>query len=739
MDYDQTSAFITDNDSSSNPTLLSDVDVFHEALDSYNITVPNFYNIIGCTEPTILGFNVYGNDEYDLKWGLGDGTVPGASTNLPDNGNNYFALGVNHIGLVSDGGTVSLMQEIIDNTTSTNSLPWDISTSSASCSTYSPQWNVGWLIASAHSPIALNVYDSEGDHTGPNASGTIDLQIPGSQYETIGDNTFIIVPASDTYNIVGQGLSSGSFTLKVKEYDSGVNLAGEATYVDVPLASASTTATLTGVSSSTLDPDLSLDVYGNGTDVEDVPATALLNASSAADIYPPTITVSTSSIPTSVTVGATTTITFSFSDTSSTIATSSATFNGTPFTSGQTLTFSTPGTSTIEFFAEDDNGNPAMQEYDVTVLSAPPSVSSFSASPSSTISGASSTLSWNVTNALSVAIMPGSFSTSTLAGSFVVNPTSTTVYTLTATSPNGTSTATTTVTVTTPTYATSTYAVGEAPDSLAFDPHTDTVWVANYSSNTVTQINDATFATSTYPTGSCPQGIAFDSHTDTVWVANACSNTVTVFNDTTHATSTYKVGSGPSSIAFDPHTDTVWVADGGSNNVMRFNDTTYATSTYKVGSDPVGIAFDSNANTLWVADYSGNTLTQINDTTYATSTHSAGSQPNSIAFDPHTDSIWVTNGGYTTATEVNDTTFATSTYTIGLSPTGLAFDPHTDSVWVAYGSAFGADAVTQMNDTTYVTSTYAVGANPAGVVFDSDTNSIWVANDNSVTVFTPSE
>ena len=76
-----------------------------------------------------------------------------------------------------------------------------------------------------------------------------------------------------------------------------------------------------------------------------------------------------------------------------------------------------------------------------------PNIISFSASPSSTGPGATSTLSWNVTNASSLAITPGSFSTSTNVGSTTVNPTSTTVYTLTATNGNGTTTATTSIAV----------------------------------------------------------------------------------------------------------------------------------------------------------------------------------------------------------------------------------------------------------------------------------------------------
>src|ERR1022692_3118325 len=77
-----------------------------------------------------------------------------------------------------------------------------------------------------------------------------------------------------------------------------------------------------------------------------------------------------------------------------------------------------------------------------------PAISSFSASPTSVSSGGTSTLSWNVSDASLLSITPGSFSTSALIGSTNVNPTSTTVYTLTATNNNGASTAQTSVTVT---------------------------------------------------------------------------------------------------------------------------------------------------------------------------------------------------------------------------------------------------------------------------------------------------
>jgi hypothetical protein len=83
----------------------------------------------------------------------------------------------------------------------------------------------------------------------------------------------------------------------------------------------------------------------------------------------------------------------------------------------------------------------------VTAAPGSPVISSFTAPPSQIGVGSSATLSWNVANAASITITPGSFSTSTLAGSTTVSPSLTTVYTLTATNASGTNVAITSVEV----------------------------------------------------------------------------------------------------------------------------------------------------------------------------------------------------------------------------------------------------------------------------------------------------
>ncbi|MDE2018926.1 MAG: peptidoglycan-binding protein [Patescibacteria group bacterium] len=74
-----------------------------------------------------------------------------------------------------------------------------------------------------------------------------------------------------------------------------------------------------------------------------------------------------------------------------------------------------------------------------------PTISSFSASPTSAVSGQPVTLSWNVSNANHLTISPANYASTALIDTAVLYPTQTTIYTLTAV--NGTSSVSAQVTV----------------------------------------------------------------------------------------------------------------------------------------------------------------------------------------------------------------------------------------------------------------------------------------------------
>jgi hypothetical protein len=79
-----------------------------------------------------------------------------------------------------------------------------------------------------------------------------------------------------------------------------------------------------------------------------------------------------------------------------------------------------------------------------------PTISEFSASPTSVTAGSNSTLSWSTTGATSIAISPGGFTSTGSSGSTSVSPSVTTSYTLTATNSTGSITSAASVTVTAP-------------------------------------------------------------------------------------------------------------------------------------------------------------------------------------------------------------------------------------------------------------------------------------------------
>ena len=153
----------------------------------------------------------------------------------------------------------------------------------------------------------------------------------------------------------------------------------------------------------------------------------------------PTIT-SFSASPTTITVGASTTLSWSVTDATTLSISGVGTVTGTSTTVAPTNTTVYTLTATNSYGSTTAN---------VTVTvngtsGSAPTITSFTASPSSIQSGQSSTLSWSVSNATTLSIAGIGTVTGT---SRSVSPTTTTTYTLTATNTTGSTTATATVTV----------------------------------------------------------------------------------------------------------------------------------------------------------------------------------------------------------------------------------------------------------------------------------------------------
>jgi predicted small secreted protein len=160
----------------------------------------------------------------------------------------------------------------------------------------------------------------------------------------------------------------------------------------------------------------------------------------------PTINSFTAS-PTSINSGTSSTVSWAAAG-ATTIAITPGTFTSTSMSGSTSMS---PTTTTIYTLTATNAAGSTTSTLTITVTSGSkpkPVISSFTAVPPSIPSGSDSTLSWATTGATSIAITPGTFTSTSASGSTSVSPSATTTYTLTATNAAGSVTSTAKVTVT---------------------------------------------------------------------------------------------------------------------------------------------------------------------------------------------------------------------------------------------------------------------------------------------------
>ncbi|MFZ2303486.1 MAG: YncE family protein [Minisyncoccia bacterium] len=275
------------------------------------------------------------------------------------------------------------------------------------------------------------------------------------------------------------------------------------------------------------------------------------------------------------------------------------------------------------------------------------------------------------------------------------------------------------------------YAVGISPYGVVFDNVTNSIWVTNSYSGTISKVNINTGTSIDYVVEANPYGVAFDNVTNSVWVVNNSSNTVSKVDIITGARIDYVVGIGSVRVAFDNVTNSVWVTNYFSNTIRKINIYTGAWTDYATASFPYGVAFDNVTNSVWVANANSNTVSKVDINTGARIDYTVGIHPYDVAFDSMTNSVWVTNYYSNTVSKVDTKTGTRVDYAVGTNPYGVAFDNVTNSVWI---TNLGLNTVSKVNINNGTRIDYPVGVASYGIAFESITNSVWVANYGSNTV-----
>ena len=267
-----------------NQTLITNAENQHNNIDNWQFpTTTAVTQIAGVGIQTLSGLRyvkgaVCSNDIMICKDVLdpepvfsssGDGTVLSTSALFNGGRQLYFDLksfndsniGASHPFLHSDiletWPMQSLIKSILNKSTD---LPFFVYANK-------PQTDSPQLTVVAHSPIALNAYDAQGNHTGliDNPDPNSDLQIveqniPNSLYAKFGEAKYLSLPATSSTTISFQGTDYGSFTLDTSVSQGGV-VSASSTFVDIPVTP-QMKGSVVSVASSTV---LALDIDGDGT------------------------------------------------------------------------------------------------------------------------------------------------------------------------------------------------------------------------------------------------------------------------------------------------------------------------------------------------------------------------------------------------------------------------------------------------------------------------------------------
>ena len=210
-------------------------------------------------------------------------------------------------------------------------------------------------IIGIYSPAELNAYDGENNHTGPTEDGTIEVNIPGSSYDYIGESKFIYLPDGGNYTIKTKATGEGSFDLKVKTYTDST-LSKELLYLDVP----QTTSTTTSMALDTDTPTLEVDTDNDGTVDENLSPSSTLTGNAIADTEAPTTSVqATGTEGTDGWYRSDVSLSFSGTDSGSGILNTYYYKDGeqTLHDGDTPLTLNTEGTTKVWYFSVDKAGN----------------------------------------------------------------------------------------------------------------------------------------------------------------------------------------------------------------------------------------------------------------------------------------------------------------------------------------------------------------------------------------------
>ncbi|MBP9715074.1 MAG: right-handed parallel beta-helix repeat-containing protein [Candidatus Pacebacteria bacterium] len=233
--YLQTKELMTLN--GRNGPMLQGGETLHNDIDDLDLSGLEVHNFVGCGSHTVgeitlkrkfgwfaSGFKTV--DDYDIKYVNGDETVPLISADDVVSANIYYTKAISHGKLPSADGVKEDIVAIL----SGDALPYseNILTDTSTC-------KISGKNVSTHSPVELHIYDEEGNHTGPNVDGDIEVNIPGVAYDVIEGEKFAFLPDGINYQVITKATEVGGYNLVIKEQNADDEIVSTKEWTLIPL------------------------------------------------------------------------------------------------------------------------------------------------------------------------------------------------------------------------------------------------------------------------------------------------------------------------------------------------------------------------------------------------------------------------------------------------------------------------------------------------------------------------
>lgn len=277
------------------------------------------------------------------------------------------------------------------------------------------------------------------------------------------------------------------------------------------------------------------------------------------------------------------------------------------------------------------------------------------------------------------------------------------------------------------------------PQSLAYDPVKDEIFVANDNSGSVLVLSDSNYLeVANISVGVNPMAVAYDPAKGEIFVANMDSNNVSVISDASNAVvATVPVGASPMSLTYDTGKGEIFVANFGSSTVGNgtvsvISDTTNTVvATILVDNEPDTVVYDSGRGEIFVVNQHAGTVNVISDATNSVvASRLLQEAARGATYDSGQGEVFVGNVASTNLSVISDAT-NTVKADIPFNTWVLAYDPGTGEVFAANDTG----SVGVISDASNaVTSNLPVGLDPEGITYDEANHYVYVCNHGQGTI-----